>query len=111
MNKNNTCDGLTPEERQARFLATLTKQPPQKFVVEMLAFGDPGELRTVEVPYSAMHGQDEATIRELVFHFGQNDVQPQQHPSVSVGDVLRMYGQRWIVKPAGFELLSATCSE
>ncbi|MCK9462615.1 MAG: hypothetical protein M0R80_23600 [Proteobacteria bacterium] len=54
--------------------------------VHMLAFGEPGEIREVEVPDEERSG----SLLDQVFYFGQNDFQPQRHPSVSVGDVIEV---------------------
>jgi hypothetical protein len=52
--------------------------------VLMLAYGDPGQVREVEI---ADDTPDEAVLDE-VFKWGQNDFQPQRCCSVSVGDVI-----------------------
>jgi hypothetical protein len=60
--------------------------------VRMLAFGN-GEIREVEIP-------DDTTpenILNQVFHFGQNDFQPKNCPSVSVGDVIEYDGLQMVV--------------
>lgn len=76
------------------------------FKVRMLAFGKPGEVREVDVPDDGKcrHVDDHLN---LVYHYGQNDFQPKQHPSVSVGDVIEFApGQLYIVCRAGFRLLT-----
>lgn len=79
------------------------------FKVEMLAFGRPDEIRLVEVPKNRFCEEDilenriskEACL-EIIFQYGQNDVQPQQHPSVSVGDVIHFGGKTYTVDFMGF---------
>lgn len=68
--------------------------------VEMLAFGN-GEIREVEVPDGEVTS-DVDQMLELVFHYGQNDFQPKNHPSVSVGDVVRLNNERYAVAGLGF---------
>lgn len=74
-----------------------------KIEVEMLAFAG-GKIREVDVPQEAW---DKATSDEqrleLVFYWGQNDFQPKQIPSVSVGDVARLDGKRWECSMLGWK--------
>lgn len=74
------------------------------FEVEMLAFGEPGEVRRVDVPDEHAN-MDIKHVLESVFYWGQNDSQPQDHPSVSVGDVIRCRGENWMVAGIGFKRL------
>lgn len=71
--------------------------------VEMLAFGEPGEVRKVEIPHDKL---DRITVLDFVFHYGQNDFQPQNHPSVSAGDVIRYKGENYLVAGMGFRKLN-----
>jgi len=71
------------------------------FEVEMRAFGNPGEVRKVNVPDDQITGTE--SDLNLIFQYGQNDFQPQQHPSVSVGDVIRFGNRKVLVAPIGFE--------
>lgn len=80
--------------------------------VEMLAFGKPGEIRKVEIPSTRLCEADirdgKVSIEEaldIVFELGQNDFQPQEHPSVSMGDVVRMNNERYICCAIGWEKL------
>ena len=77
--------------------------------VYMLAFNDDKEMiRAVEIPdeeYKEANGITNQ-ILELVFKYGQNDFQPKQMPSVSVGDVVKFFNQYFMVKEAGYEELS-----
>lgn len=72
------------------------------FQVEMLAFGDPGEIRIVSIP------DDKEQSLENVFHYGQNDFQPKAHPSVSVGDVVTYQNEKYLVSGIGFKKLNQT---
>ena len=65
-----------------------------KYKVRMLAFGKPGEVREVDLPVEPSDKVE--VLLDQIFMYGQNDFQPQQHPSVSVGDVieLEIKGQR-----------------
>lgn len=85
------------------------------FEVEMLAF-DPGRIRRVDVPVEALPDAEEASsswpryreaILDQVFKYGQNDFQPKPFPSLSVGDVIRAFGGRWVIAPVGFEQAEA----
>ena len=69
--------------------------------VHMLAFGKPGEIRTVVVPNAEWPADTDKNLG-LVFHYGQNDFQPQNHPSVSVNDVIQIEDGYWVVRPIGF---------
>ena len=69
--------------------------------VQMLAFGKPGEIRMVEVPDHLWTEDNQANL-ETVFEFGQNEIQPQSHPSISVGDIIELDNLFYIVRPFGF---------
>lgn len=78
--------------------------------VRLLAFSfDPeGAVRWVRVPRTEWDGVTEDTARcELVFYYGQNDHQPKQQRSVSVGDVIELpvSGNEYRVACIGFERL------
>jgi hypothetical protein len=77
-----------------------------KFRVEMLALGNWGDIREVEVPHHTF--TDIETTLEKVFEYGQNEVQPQQRPSVSMGDVIVMDTDKWLIRDFGFRLLTPT---
>lgn len=74
--------------------------------VEMLAFGQPGEVRKVNVPDDKCLNTDPENILEAVFYYGQNDFQPQNHPSVSAGDVIRWNNENHLVAGMGFKKLT-----
>jgi hypothetical protein len=62
-----------------------------KIKVHMVAFEDPIRIRMVDVPKEHFLLCDTTSeVLELVFKFGQNDFQPQQCCSVSVGDVVEL---------------------
>jgi len=79
---------------------------PNEFEVYMLAFGKPGEMRTVTIPEDELREinlYESLNILDLIFKWGQNDFQPQRHPSVSVGDVIALKdGGLYLVLPMGF---------
>lgn len=76
------------------------------FKVEMLAFGKPGEIRMVEVPFCEEDILENRITEQdclgTIFHYGQNDFQPKEHPSVSVGDVIHFNGKTYTVDFYGF---------
>lgn len=76
-----------------------------KFEVEMVAFKAQGHdygIRTVEVPTEELTGNSKKDL-DQIYYWGQNDFQPQQIPSVSVGDIIRYKKRRFLVKTVGFE--------
>jgi hypothetical protein len=76
-----------------------------KIKVHMLAFGQPDELRWVDVESPSANVE---RLLEQVFEMGQNDFQPQEHPSVSVGDVIDLHpvNRQYLVRAAGFKELT-----
>lgn len=76
-----------------------------KFTVELLAFGKPGEIREVDVPANDDHDYPEVHCSRVFYH-GQNEVQPQDHPSVSAGDVIHIGEDRWLIMAVGFHKLT-----
>jgi hypothetical protein len=62
-----------------------------KFKVHMVAFEDPIRVREVEPPLDQLEAATSTSdVLELIFKHGQNDFQPQQCCSVSVGDVAEL---------------------
>ena len=55
--------------------------------VHMTAFGERDEVRMVQIPCDEL---EEKNLFELIYRYGQNDEQPQDHPSVSIGDVAEL---------------------
>lgn len=74
------------------------------FNVELLAFGNPNEIRNVEVPDNLLTGTENDL--ELIFNYGQNDVQIKNHPSVSAGDIINYNDKKFVVAGIGFKLMS-----
>lgn len=72
-----------------------------KVPVYMTAFVDRGTIREVEIP--DIDPGDLHAVMENVFHYGQNDFQPQNKPSVSVGDVAEFQGKLYLCKPVGWQ--------
>lgn len=54
-----------------------------QYAVHLLAFTD-GDIRLVEIPDTTPPNN----VLNAVWHWGQNDFQPMQMPSVSVGDII-----------------------
>jgi len=80
-----------------------------QFKVQMLAFGNPGEIRIVDVPEKKFLMEDYpwglVSLEEclqIIFRYGQNDFQPRKHPSVSVGDVIEFNNKNYRVDMIGF---------
>lgn len=84
--------------------------------VHMLAFaakGDKTQVRLVEIPIdtnqdlSSYEGEELWSVLGMAFEYGQNEFQPRQMPSVSVGDVVELGGRRFfMVMPMGFKEIS-----
>jgi hypothetical protein len=80
-----------------------------QFKVHMKAFGDPGEIRIVDVPENRFVIEDYHNkiisleeCLQIIFRYGQNDFQPKKHPSVSVGDVIEFDNKMYRVENIGF---------
>jgi hypothetical protein len=67
--------------------------------VRLMAFGD-GKIREVNVPDVTTNNIEE--VLDLVYHYGQNEIQPLLLPSVSVGDVIEAGDRLFVVKLSGF---------
>lgn len=97
--------------------------------VEMVAFKEEGKdfgIRTVEVPDSEAARLPEDKLLEAIYLHGQNDLgelrhiqqflpahallmkQSKKFPSISVGDVIRLDGRRFLVGAMGFKEISPT---
>ena len=75
------------------------------FEVQMLAFMD-GEIRRVNVPDSEVTGNVPLDL-ERIFYYGQNHFQPVKgRCSVSVGDVVKVYGKDYICLNVGWALIT-----
>ena len=75
------------------------------FEVELRAYKN-GEIREVEVPDQEIKNADPDKVLERIFFWGQNDFQPRKLPSVSVGDVVRLDGKKYLVAALGFTEVS-----
>ena len=74
-----------------------------KVSVHMSAYGSKDDIRVVEIPDNEI--TDKSTIQEvlsLTYRYGQNDVQPQTNPSVSVGDVVELNGRYFVCLNIGW---------
>lgn len=71
--------------------------------VELRAFGDQGAIRPVELPDHLAGEEEPARVLPWVWFFGQNDHQPKPYRSVSMGDIIRLGGRRYIIRAVGFE--------
>jgi len=78
----------------------------QKIEVELWGFGSNGEIREVEAPDWVLKTKLLGLL-ERAFYYGQNDIQPKKQRSVSVGDVVRWKGRRFIARTLGFEEIEA----
>ncbi len=78
------------------------------FVVHMTAFMSRETVRIVEVPDDEIENLPDSGILEKIFHYGQNDFQPQEIlPSVSVGDIIKLrQHEYWMVLATGFRKLT-----
>jgi hypothetical protein len=90
-------------------MMTLPEHRYTCFKVQMLAFGNPGEIRIVDVPENRFIMEDYHDKRvsldeclQIIFYYGQNDFQPRKHPSVSVGDVIEFDNKKYRVEMIGF---------
>jgi len=78
-----------------------------KIKVNLVGFGDKGvRFVDIELPNTEKPVYREVSVDYIlnqVFHFGQNDFQPQQVRSVSAGDVIEL---KFRVETVGFSLIS-----
>jgi hypothetical protein len=80
-----------------------------EILVHMFAFAEPNDrskIRKVFIDDTKAEYASQDELLEAVFHYGQNDFQPQQIPSVSVGDVIQQNNKYFMVKSLGFEEIS-----
>jgi len=76
------------------------------FTVQMIANYDKGKVREVDVPDQMAESASDDELLQSIFKYGQNDFQPQQVYSVSVGDVINLRDELWIVAPLGFKQIT-----
>lgn len=87
-------------------MASITDIP---YKVRMLAFATEDNQPTV---WRIVHIPDiyrEAPVPELlnqIYHFGQNDFQPQDLPSVSMGDVIEIQQHKYLIMAIGFKQIT-----
>jgi hypothetical protein len=75
--------------------------------VHLTGYGEPGQIREVEIPRQSRESTSIHDILDLVFHYGQNEFQPKQCASVSMGDVIEPSdGELWIVAAVGFKRIT-----
>jgi len=71
-----------------------------KVPVTLAAYGN-GEERIVTIPDNQLWPNVDNNL-ELVFEYGQNEVQPQNKCSVSVGDIIHWVDADYMVSAHGF---------
>jgi hypothetical protein len=76
------------------------------YKVHMLAFGAPGQIREVTVFDEFDSTTPVNEVLELIYKYGQNDFQPQECCSVSMGDVIEYEGAYYLILGTGFIHLS-----
>ena len=79
-----------------------------KYKVHMLAFKGPVQVREVEIELGEyLSCESTEQILNVIYHWGQNDFQPQQCYSVSAGDVIELppkeTGKGKLSAPANWE--------
>ena len=77
-----------------------------KYTVHMIAFYEQPVDRTVTVPDEEIT-PDTDHLLERIFYYGQNDFQPQNCYSVSVGDVVALNDDLHMVAPCGFTKITS----
>lgn len=77
--------------------------------VQQFKFND-GQYRNVEVPASEI-SEDVMETLEKVYQYGQNDFQPLNCPSVSVGDVINYDRKYFVVANFGFKQIKSEIYE
>jgi len=76
------------------------------FKVEQMNFND-GKIRLVDVPYIDLMGDIDYDLNKI-YELGQNEFQPKDSPSVSVGDIIHWPNEdKYVVKGMGFEKLTS----
>jgi hypothetical protein len=79
-----------------------------EFDVHLMAFRN-DEVRKVDVPldvYGKAYREDRDNVLDLIFRYGQNDFQPRPFCSVSMGDVIDLFGILYLVEFVGFRKMS-----
>ena len=73
----------------------------------MSALGSKNDIREITIPDEEI--TPKTTIEELrvkAFHYGQNDFQPKDQPSMSAWDVLELKGKYYICRGIGWKEIS-----
>jgi hypothetical protein len=92
---------LPPNSDIGTIIKTMIENASETIEVELLAFQG-GAIRPVTVPKDRLSGNLDEVL-EAVFYYGQNDLHPLPNRcSVSVGDVVRYRGSRYLIAPFGF---------
>lgn len=73
------------------------------YEVELWAFCN-GAVRKVDIE-DRLANESVQDVLENVFYWGQNEHQEQDMPSVSVGDVCRVFDDRWLCCSVGWKEL------
>jgi hypothetical protein len=73
-----------------------------KYNVYLTAFKTKADIRVVDVPEGELMGDTEEEGLEVIFHLGQNEFQPLEFPSVSVGDIIEKGDKYFMVRGFGF---------
>ena len=63
-----------------------------------------GGFRYVDVPDARLSDDIDDNL-ELVFTYGQNEVQPQDRPSLMAGDIIYFNDDQYLITFVGFKLL------
>jgi hypothetical protein len=90
-------------------ISTLIGQRGNEMIVNvrLLEYGEAGEIRKVDVPDEFFNRAKTIDVKlDLVFHYGQNDSIPLRQYSVSVGDVIEMDNDLYMVEPIGFKKIT-----
>ena len=75
--------------------------------VHMRAFMDKGNIRMVEVPDADLKNASQDTLLNFVFVNGQNEIQSQKMPSVSMGDIVELPdGTYHLIAGVGFKSIT-----
>jgi hypothetical protein len=74
------------------------------FEVELNMFCQ-GAIRIVRVPKHEIGNVSYIEDLNAIWYWGQNDHQPQRIPSISMGDVIRLRGERYLILAAGYRRL------
>ena len=80
-----------------------------KFKVHMLANEPAYRVREVDLPgitEDILSTYKEDTLLNEIYVYGQNDFQPQQCCSVSVGDIIELGDKMFLVASIGFQQLN-----